>query len=274
MYGCVHDGDGEPATDGTDIEMPVEPMSEIERAQTAAAAALTAADIAAAAAKTASEAAATATADRATIQTAANSAVPAAAAAKAAADAAAAAAAAKTASELAAAATDVTSAVEARVAAVAAQTKAEEARTAAEEALAHAMTAGDGEVQIVEKTKSVGKTSVTINDLTLDDAATGQTTGLQAGLKITDTGGGVEGDEEVPADANASPPVALKAATPAVTARPIDIGVTYDSVEDSARLTLVTHYLDSQAASAFEDASGGTPVMGTRRKHSGPGCQR
>ena len=227
-----------------------------EASTTAAMAAMTASDFAAAAAL----AAKTASANRATIQTVANSYESAHAAQMAADEAAAAAVAAKTASDAAAAAEDVTSAVEARVAAQTAQADAEAAQELAEAAQEAAEAAGVLEVKIVEKTKSVGETSITINELTVTDDVTKQITGLQTGLKITDPGEGSPG--VVGVEATADPPVALTVGRPRVIARPIDIGVTYDSAADDARLTLVTHYLDSQAASAFKDTDDELEIMG------------
>ena len=255
--------DGSVTTTGTiQVAMTPPPPTPIESATmaavTAASEAADDAQTAADDAQTAADAAKAAAANRATIQMIANSYELAHAAQMAADDAAEAAAAAKTAAEEAADAEDVTSAIEARVAAQTAQANAEAAQETAEAAQAAAEAAGAAEVHIVGKTKSVGETSITINDLTVNDAATGQTTGLQAALKITDTGGGAAGAAQVDASGQGvTPVVAFKAATPAVMARPIDIGVTYDSKDDDARLTLVTHYLERQVASAFEDNDAG-----------------
>ena len=264
--------DGSVAITGTiEVAMTPPPPTPIESATmaavTAASAAADDAQTAADDAQTAADAAKAAAANRATIQTVDSSYVSAHAAQMAADQAASDAADAKTSSDAAATADDVTMAIEHRVAAQTAQADAEDSRDTAEAMQAEAEARGAAEVQIVVKTKTVGETSITINDLTVDDALTGQTTGLQGGLKITDTGGGSPGSVQVDAALAdvATPAVAFKAATPIVTARPIDIGVTYDSKDDDARLTLVTYYLDRQAASAFEDdaSSGADHLTGT-----------
>ena len=258
------DDDTADATPPVVVDPEPAPPTEAELAQAAAGDAVTAADAAAAAAMAAAEAAKTASANRATIQTVENSYESAHAAQMAADDAAAAAAAAKTASDAAAAAETVTAAVEARIMAVGAKDDAEAAQMAAEDALAEAEAQGAAEVKIVEKTKTVGETSITIDGDSVTNPATGQTTGLLVDtlMELSHTGGGdVDGSAAVPIP-DSAPAANSLAATPIIADRKAVLGVTYDSADDDARLTLITSYLGVQTASVFKDSST-IEIMGT-----------
>ena len=120
-------------------------------------------------------------------------------------------------------------------------------QTYAEMALASAETAAAGEIKIVEKTKTVGDTSITIDEVSYEatiNAVTTKTGLLKAPNVIQDTGmtAGLPNDPTTD-DANESRPGAAL--------RNIDIGVVYDSDDDTARLALVTAYVGSQTVSVF-----------------------
>ena len=112
----------------------------------------------------------------------------------------------------------------------------------AEIARDNAMTAAAGEISIVDKTKTVDGTSITIDEMEHSSTINGvaKLTGLLKSLNITTTGEAIEGTAEVPATDD--PPVALVAAIPGAEMRALDIGFTYDSAEDDARVTLVHSY--------------------------------
>ena len=117
-----------------------------------------------------------------------------------------------------------------------AQTTAEKRQMYAETAQASAMTAAEGEISIVDKTKTVDGTSITIDEKESMSTINGVTehTGLLKSEKIT-----------IPAAAEpvlgtgdmVGPP--MIAAIPGYAGRPLDIGFTYDSEDDDARVTLV-----------------------------------
>ena len=239
---------------------PTEP-TELETVQADAVTAAMAAGDAATAAKTASDAALAAMADRAVIQTGdlsggnsgmlANSAYM---QAKAAADEA---TAAQTASDAAAAATDVATATRALVMAEAARDNAVTAQGMAETHRDAAIMASDVEVKIVEKTKTVGpvddQTSITVDGVakssTIDTVT--RRTGLipDGNLALTTPGvrdqhGRLVAPVNVDGDALPLPVPPRTAGTPS-------IGFTYDSSDDTARLTLVTAYLGSQKQMQF-----------------------
>ena len=212
---------------------------------------------AATAAKTASEAAQGARKDRAIIQTGdlqgENSGVSADAAymqAKAASDAA---ADAQTASDAAAEATEVGAATRALVMAEAARDNAVTAQGMAETHSDAAVMASTVELKIVEKTKTVGDTSITVDDVEKTSTVAGvvRDTGLipdPAGSPLTTKGlRDVRGRLVAPVDM-AGDAVTLTTARTAINPR---IGVTYDSADDTARLTLITAYLGSQKQMQF-----------------------
>ena len=249
-----------PTTDPTTPTDPATPTpATLESVQTDAATAATEAQTAATAAQTAANAAEMARMDRAAIQTgdflAGNSGEFADKAQEHADIAQLAADAAKAASDDAADATDVSSATRLLVMAENAQTAAEELQMYAETARDNAMTAAAGEISIVDKKKTVDGTSITIDEKEHTSTINGVTnnTGLQKLLKITTPGAAINGTAAVTADENANPPVAAAAAIPGADERPLDIGFTYDSEDDDARVTLVHSYAGTKTVTAFAD---------------------
>ena len=240
----------------------------LESVQTDAATAATEAQTAATAAQTAANAAEKARGDRAAIQTGdflagnsgefADKAQEHADVAQLAADAA------KTASDDAADATDVSSATRLLVMAEDAQTAAEELQMYAETARDNAMTAAAGEISIDDKTKTVDGTSITIDEKEYSETINNVTkhTGLLKSEKITTLGAAIEAIPEVTAAPDAVPPVAAAAAIPGALERLLDIGFTYDSEDDDARVTLVHSYEGTKTVSAF--ARDNTPRMSTK----------
>ena len=210
----------------------------IAAAQTAAAAAATAAQTAADAAEVAAAAAEAASMNRAIIQTGEANSGTASAAARTHADAAAAAAAAAMAqSAAAAAATDVTVAVAAKVAAEAAQALAEAAQPMAESYQAMAATDAMSELMIDGKTKSVGESTLTIDDRAVTDTTTPAVpdkTGFQSKLSFASAA--------VTRVAVDDTNTAINEIRTGVASRPIAIGFVYDSSDDMARVNLVHSY--------------------------------
>ena len=207
--------------------------------------AATAAGTASTAAGEAADAAEMAAMNRATIQTGdANSVMDAYAARMAANDAADEAKKASDASDMAQAATDTAGATPHAMAAEAAQAAAEEdqmdAEAAQDEAEADAMV----ELKIDDKTKSVGGTSIEV-DGRRHTSSNGRThTGLLDGMDIMQMGlRDANGHLLVDADGNAVTGVGAAAN--------IDIGFTYDSEDDDARLTLIHSYLGTMKQKQF-----------------------
>ena len=232
----------------------------LESVRTDAATAATDAQTAATAAQTAADAAETARANRAAIQTGvflagntgelADKAQDHATAAKDAADAA------KTASDDAADATDVSSATRALVMAENSKDAAEKQQMYAETAQGNAMTAAAGEISIVDKTKTVDGTSITIDEMEHTSTINGVTnnTGLQKLRKITTLGAEIDGTAAAVVNLQADPPVTKAAdAIPGALMRTLDIGFAYDSEEDDARVTLVHSYAGTKTVTAFAD---------------------
>ena len=249
-----------PATTPDPTTPPVQ--TELETAQANAAAAATAAGTAATSARTAAAAAATARENRADIQTGdfhtGNSGELAYAAEKQAKAAEAAAVAANTASEAAAAAPDVTTATRHLVAAEAAQKAAEDALAMAVTNSDAAVAAATKEVKVVDKTKSVGGTSITFDDTTSSSTVNKvmRHTGLLTGVDITAPGkrdihGRLLTNEDGTANTAAT---GLGAQTPKVS-------FTYDSADDSARVTLIHSYLGSQKQKQFVRDGGNNPFV-------------
>ena len=266
MYGCVHSGDDEPAATPPATPDPMEPeVDELGDAQAAAAAAAAAAAVASTGdpADDASLGAAGSAADaakysagRADIQTIASSAVPAGKAATAAAHAASAAADAKTASDAAAAATTITAAVMAQGDAEDAQEAAEAAAALAAKYATAATEAAAKEVHIDGETKSVGTTSITIDGENITKTGTDSIAREYGFLgKVQDASLETDGAPAVAAAPTNDPPVKASPTRPGIGARTIDLGVTYDSHEDNARLTLMTHYIGSNTVSAFQNST-------------------
>ena len=253
-----------PAAPGGDPETPApDPvLTELEIVQAAAVQAAKDAGAAATLAKMASDAALVARESRAVIQTGdlqeeGNSGMLAHVAytqAKAAAEAA---TAAQEASDAAAEATTVASATRALVMAETARDNAETAQGMAEAQRDAAVLAAANEVKIVDETKTVGDTSITVG---VDDTQTVTTssattrTGKEDDVTIMSTV--VEGKDEVPAVVG-PPAVAAVPEKPGVTEdRPINIGFVHDSDDDSARVALVHSYIGSATVGAYVEGSG------------------
>ena len=262
MYGCVHDGGDDTATDETDVMEPMEPdpdpyADELAAARTAATAAETAAMTASGNAATSATAAATATANLATSQTGATAGGLAKEAADAAAMAKTAYEHAKTAAAAAAAATTVTAAVAAQSAAERAKGHAETHATTAMEKSMAAVEAAKGELMIVETVKSVGGSSV--------DATTGRTavtTGSGAAEKTVITGllsepvtMGVttDGREAVAAVLTGTPVSYVSPRVNAAMRADVKIGKMLDTSDDKARLAIVTHYAGTKTVEVFAE---------------------
>ena len=260
-------GGGTGGTGGTGGSAPAAPT--LASVQADAATAATDAQTAATAAKTAADAAELARANRAAIQTGdfhagnsgelADKAQEHADAAQLAADAA------KTASDAAAAATDMVAATRALVMAEASKMASGNQHTYAEMAQASAMTAAAGEIKIVDKTKTVGDTSITIDEMTHTSEINGvkKLTGLLDDEKITTPGVAIEvtpavSEQEVIDD----PTLTAAAAIPGAVVRDVEIGFTYDSAADSARVTLVNSYAGTKTVTAF--ARSNTPLTGAK----------
>ena len=260
LSSCGGSGSGDPVAAAP-------PLAELVIVQRAAATAATDAQTAATAAKTAADAAEMARKNRAVIQTGdfldgdsgklAVKAQEHATAAQIAANAA------KAASDTAADAdATVSSATRALVMAEGAQDTAEDQQMYAETARDDAVTAAAGEIKIVEKTKTVGDTSITIDGKSQTASTNGVTrnTGLQIDLKITNPAADapVPGTPEMQVDN-----VVTVDAIPGYAGRLVEIGFTYDSANDDARVTLVDSYAGTKMVTAFEPVSGGT-ASGTK----------
>ena len=137
-------------------------------------------------------------------------------------------------------------------------------QTYAEMAQASAETAAAGEIKIVDKTKTVGDTSITIDESEHSETINGVTklTGLLEVEGITTLGAEIEGTDPIQANAQATPPQAFVAAIPGATARSLPIGFTYDSADDNARVTLVHSYAGTKKVTAFDRS--GTALMGAK----------
>ena len=159
------------------------------------------------------------------------------------------AAAAQTASDAAAEATDVVAATRELVKAEAARKTAVDAQGKAETHRDAAVLASTTELKIVEKTKTVGDTSIEV-DKVAKTRIVGEVT-RHTGL-LRDMGLSTRGVRDqygrlvapVNAAGEAIEEVARMAASPS-------IGVTYDDADDTARLTLITAYLGSQKQMQF-----------------------
>ena len=262
----------DPATDPeTDPETPA-PLSELASAQADAAAAETAAMTASGEAETAAMAAMAAVANLATMQTNATAGGLAYEAHTAAGNAMAAYLLAKEASGDAAEAEDVTAAVTARLAAEEASANAVKYAMTATEKAGEAETAAAAEVKIVDKTKTVGDTSITVG--AANNVATtttgGKTVMTETGEigKIAAMSEEVDAIDPMDADPNEDPPVVAVVAKPGIAERSINIGVQLDSDDDTARLTLVTHYIGSGTVAGVYTGMGGPSVEILQKVHS------
>ena len=156
------------------------------------------------------------------------------------------------ASDLAAEATDVQAATRALVMAETAKDNAEIAQGMAETQRDAAVLAATSEVKIVDKTKTVGDTSITVgvNDTRTVTTDSGTTkTGKEDDITImSKLVNGVDTRAATP-----DPPVTALAQKPGVDAgRPINVGFVYDSADDSARVALVHSYTGSTTVGAYD----------------------
>ena len=232
--------------------------TELEMAQTAAEAAAGAAMTASTDAGTAASAAATAAENLALVQTNAAAAGNAKNAADAAAMAKTASDAANAASGTAADVDTVTAAVTAKLEAEAAQGDAEMYGVMAAEESGKAVAAAATELKIVEKTKSVGDTSITVGASKSEVTTTTggkSTTVITGGIgKISAMSEAVDLIMDAVVNESATPPVLVAVvAKPAIVAQSINIGLILDSDDDSARLRLVTHYIGTATVGAYND---------------------
>ena len=249
------DGDGSMDGDGPEL-------TELATVQADAATAATNARTAATDAQVAADAADTARANRATIQTGdlhgGNSGAHAMYAQGHADDADTAATNAETASAAAAEATTVSDATRELVAAETALDDATTAKGKAEGSRDEAVTASGKEVKVVDKTKSVGGTSITIDGSTLDETR-------NEARKVTGKVGDITTMSDAVAGADDDDATeGVNEQKPGVTAgRTIDVGFSYDSADDDARVTLVISYIGSETVGAYVDGSA-QDVMGTK----------
>ena len=254
MYGCVHSGDSTPtATQDPETMEPAEPAgpTDLEETQAAAMAAATAAMTASDNADTAADGAEAATMNIATLQTNGMAMMLAMDARKYAAEAMAEYMKAKAASDAAAAATTGDAGEEAWRMAVTAQEAAEAAAMMASEKAMAATEAAMTELHIDGKMKTVGDTSIVIDGKTVTSGTapnvveTGKTGDVQAMSKAVAAVTAVAAVEDVEATIDIDETKAAVIAKPAIASRPINVGVVYDSPDDSARVRLVTDYIGS-----------------------------
>ena len=252
-------------------------LTALETAQADAATAAAEAATAAEAAKTASDAAQAARQDRAIIQTGdlippgetegKNSGVSADKAYIQAKDAADEAAVAQTASDAAAEATDVVAATRELVKAEDARDDALEAQGLAETHRDAAVMASTGEVKVVEETKSVGDTSITIDGTASSRTVNSVTkhTGLvnaTEGVAINTTGTRNANGQPLVWDHDNNPETPDQAGTNVGTGLMPSMAFTYDDRDDNARVTLVHSYLGSAKQMQFLREADANPFVG------------
>ena len=258
LHGCGGGGGSSPVATMDDDTPPTTIMGhELETVQADAAIVAAEAATAAEEAKTASDAAQAARQNRAIIQTGdlsgGNSGMLAHSAymqAKAAADAA---TDAQTASDAAAAETDVVAAARALVMAENARDNAVTAQGLAETHRDAAVLAAAGEVKVVDKTKTVGDTSITLDGNATKNTLNSVTrnTGLLTTMPITTPGNRDGHGAPVLFDQDATDDDDTATAVTGRTAVTPSIAFTYDSANDDARVTLVHSYLGSQKQMQF-----------------------
>ena len=157
---------------------------------------------------------------------------------------------AEAASTMAAEATTVSDAVAARILAMDAHDAAVKAQGLAEGQRDLALAAVDTELFVDGKTKTVGNISITIDDVEKSSTISGQTTvtGLMPLMGLSTPGARDANGRPVMFDQNVDGTATLVANR---TATSNDIGFTYDSEKDDARVTLVHSYLGSQKEQQF-----------------------
>ena len=132
----------------------------------------------------------------------------------------------------------------------------EAAETARDEAKSHAGTAATdamAELKINGSTKSVGDTSITVNRQSRTSADGRTITGLLSNMDITQAGmrDAMGHSIMAPTSATDSTLIPVTSGGNALVADTVDIGVTYDSADDDARLTLIHSYLGSKKEMLF-----------------------
>ena len=269
MYGCVHDGGDDTATDETDVMEPMEPEpTPAETAQADAMQAATDAQTAADNAKASADAADMARENAATMQTGEMSSGLAMKARVAAGMAQTKADEAEAASEAAAAATDPIAIGRALVMAENALKAARDHEKDAGTYGQMAEAAADGELMIDGTMKSVGGTSLdakapnkTVTTIA-DGKSTTENTGFQA-ILVEEATGDAAGRAYAAADTATDPATAEMTYRQAVAARDITIGMTVDSDDDSARLAIIDSYVGSKTVKVFAYAEADQPVTST-----------
>ena len=175
------------------------------------------------------------------------------------------------ASAAAAAAEDIMAATRALVDAEKAMAAAETAATGAAKHAQLSMDAVANELLIVDKTKSVGDTSITVGtpNSVVTTTVGGKPTTVVTGEidKVMVMSMEVGGIKAVPGVPDGTPPVAEVLERPGVLARGINLGVRLDSDNDMARLTLVTHYIGTATVGAYADST--DPVTGVDAADAG-----
>ena len=157
----------------------------------------------------------------------------------------------------------------------AAETAWSDAVAARDAAAAAAKTAGEKgmmateaammEVMVDGTTKSVGDTSITIDGKTVTEGTdpvvmTGKISDIGAMSKAVPAVQPVAAVEDIAATIDIDETKAAEAGKPAIASRPIDVGVVYDSPDDSARVRLVTHYIGSGTVAGVYTGDGETAV--------------
>ena len=142
------------------------------------------------------------------------------------------------------------------------------AATAAEMAGEKGMMATEAammEVMVDGTTKSVGDTSITIDGKTVTEGTdpavtTGKIDDIGAMSMAVDAVAAVNAVPDNERTIDIDETKAAVVAKPAIASRPIDVGVVYDSPDDSARVRLVTHYIGSGTVAGVYTGDGGTAV--------------
>ena len=262
MAGCGGGGSTPTATPEPEPVPPV-PPADLTETQMAAKAAADAAMAASETADMAADGAEAATMNIANIQTAESAADAAMAARKYADMAMAAYMDAKKASDAAAAASTGDAAEVAWSDAVAAREAADAAAMTAGDKAEMAVAAAMMEVMVDGSTKTVGDTSITIDDKTVTSGTvvTGKTGEVGAMSKEVAAVAAVAAVSDDATTIDIDETAAEVVAKPSIDSRPINVGVVYDSPDDSARVRLVTQYIGSGTVAGVY-LGAGTEVTG------------
>lgn len=178
------------------------------------------------------------------------------------------------ASDAAAAATTGGAAEEAWSNAVIAQKAAEAAAMMADEKAKAAVAAAMMEVMVDGMTKSVGDTSITIDDKKVtsgsapDVVETGKTADVVAMSKAVPAVAAVAAVDDVETTIEVDETKAAVVAKPDIEPQSIDVGVVYDSPDDSARVRLVTRYIGSGTVAGVYTGDGETAISVPAANHA------